>query len=137
MNLSGNLAIYSGVKSTNRKQLRADTAAAILLEFREGRATDLKSLMRAFGFDWPPRTAPAAVRASSLDVVWRVEELVGIGLLQADGSDLYTSKIRVTDLLSRLQKALDQPQLPRIVQSLPKHDRRALVWDTRRAHRET
>jgi hypothetical protein len=86
------------------KRLEANEAAAILKEFREGRATDWKTLCQALEITWAPVTTPGP---SSFDVFLRVRELVRIGLLQADDpEDLETSKIRVTELLSELQSVL-------------------------------
>jgi hypothetical protein len=44
------------VDAAKRKQLEANVAAAILLEFRDGRATDMQTLFRAFDFAWPPQS---------------------------------------------------------------------------------
>jgi hypothetical protein len=115
LNFSGNFAYLQCVNSAKYKQLEANSAAAILLEFREGRATDIKTLLQSFGFAWPPVTSDvpgyqhrSRSSISSQDVVWRVQELIDVGLLQADNLEYFFagSKIRVTELLSKLQKAL-------------------------------
>lgn len=75
--------------------------AAVLLQFREGRATDLKSVYKALGYNWPP--------ATTYDMgIWTiVRGLIDFGLLKADDEDLQTANIRVTELLPQFQAALD------------------------------
>jgi hypothetical protein len=93
------------VNSTKHKQSNLNVAAVILLVFREGRATDMETLFRALGLAWPYR--PSSLVEIPEKVVFSVEELIGIGLLQTDGPNFWTSTIRVTELLAKLQKALD------------------------------
>jgi hypothetical protein len=108
------------VNPTKSEQLEANPAAAILLEFREGRATDMETLYRAFGLRWPPQTRERLDDTLPFRLDSIVEKLVGIGLLQADDSNdgqlsewgtripnLWLSKIRTTELLAKLQGALD------------------------------
>jgi hypothetical protein len=72
-----------------------------LLQFREGHATDLETLHKALGIPWPPRNT------AELEIPNIVENLMDVGLLEADGQTLQHAKIRVTELLSRLQFALN------------------------------
>ena len=61
----------------------------------------MKSLCSLLHIRWPPRDTYAGMFVSI------VEELVDVGLLEADKEDLETANIRVTEQVSRLQRALD------------------------------
>jgi hypothetical protein len=100
------------LSSTKREQLEANPAAVILLEFREGRATNMLSLFWHLGLVYgSSRGVPGYPHKGStlpLRVKSSLTELVRIGLLEAeDPEHLETSKIRVTEWLSELQQALD------------------------------
>jgi hypothetical protein len=92
--------------------------AYILLQFRDGHATDLRTLLQAVGFKWPSL-------GSEIGYVFRaVLELFDAGLLRADDPKFHRmlelktwavldepgvgdSRIRVTELVPKIQAALD------------------------------
>jgi hypothetical protein len=82
-----------------------DNPATILLQFRDGHATDMGTLREVLG-------APEAYMIShcTYRIVGKVRELIKAGLLQADDptdQELEQTKIGVTPLLRKIQTALE------------------------------
>jgi hypothetical protein len=78
-----------------------ENSALILLQFRNGHATDLPTLCQALGLR--PGANPAEYYLENI-----VRKFIEAGLLQADDpEDLGHAKIGVTEQLSRFQAALD------------------------------
>jgi hypothetical protein len=89
--------------------------AVILLYFRDGHVTDLQTLFKALGVEHGSTTEENVIRSSAGYIV---ENLISAGLLRADdpeaetspfstGVNLERARISVTELLSRVQAALD------------------------------
>jgi hypothetical protein len=86
--------------------------AAILLTFRDGRATDMETLFAWFGVPLPSKTAPIRTNLANVrdHLKWTVKKLIDAGLLHADDladGELTHTKISVTELLPKFQTALD------------------------------
>lgn len=78
-----------------------ENPALILLQFRDGKATDIETLLKALGF----AHGGTSIRAH---IEYIVKRLINAGLLRArDPSDLRHTKISVTEQVEQFQTALD------------------------------
>jgi hypothetical protein len=65
--------------STSHDRYNAVNPAAILLQFREGHATNIPTLYRALGLEWPrpiPRRTPRASRTSPSDRIESIRRII-------------------------------------------------------------
>jgi hypothetical protein len=90
-----------GFRRRNAAGFARRNPAFVLLQFRDGHATDMASLLQALGVPYPG--AGQHIR----DIV---REMIEAGLLKADNPrdrELKRTKIRVTELFSKIQRTLN------------------------------
>jgi hypothetical protein len=105
--------------TSNRSRIppwKLEHPANILLQFRDGHATDMQSLFQALdiyrraGISASPPIAHILRGSIGAGVQWKVKQLIDAQLLQADDPtdrELEHTKIGVTPLLGKIQNALD------------------------------
>jgi nucleoside 2-deoxyribosyltransferase len=111
-------------RSRIRRRRNRENPATILLQFRDGHATDMGTLFEALGVYEALREESGAtfadfsdqrilsrvMRSFTYKTFMCVQQLIGAGLLQADDptdDELEKTKIHVTPLLRKIQDGLD------------------------------